>query len=129
MPEVVIFADVIKNVTIVIVIIKTIIKYSKKVKIQSTSIFLDITKFADFRWQNASWLLQSRDLHIFWIFLRYVITAPSFIIVEYVWQILGRGGGPFWLTHPNPWAAPKKPFLNRVKCEKMLTSIATTWHC
>ena len=49
MPEVVIFADVIKNVTIVIVIIKTIIKYSKKVKIQSTSIFLDITKFADFR--------------------------------------------------------------------------------
>ena len=49
MPEVVIFADIIKIVTIVIVIIKTIIKESKKVKIQTISVFLDITKFADFR--------------------------------------------------------------------------------
>ena len=49
MPEVVIFADIIKIVTIVIVIIKTIIKDSKKVKIQPISVFLDITKFADFR--------------------------------------------------------------------------------
>ena len=49
MPEVVIFADIIKIVTIVIVIIKTIIKDSKKVKIQTISVFLDITKFADFR--------------------------------------------------------------------------------
>ena len=100
MPEVIIFADIIKIVTIVIVIIKTIIKDSKKVKIQTISVFLDITKFADFRWQNASWLLQSRDLHIFWIFLRYVITAPSFIIVGYVWQILGRGVDLFGLPTP-----------------------------
>ena len=49
MPEVVIFADIIKIVTIVIVIIKTIIKDSKKVKIQTISVFLDITKFAEFR--------------------------------------------------------------------------------
>ena len=49
MPEVVIFADIIKIVTIVIVIIKAIIKDSKKVKIQTISVFLDITKFADFR--------------------------------------------------------------------------------
>ena len=49
MPEVIIFADIIKIVTIVIVIIKTIIKDSKKVKIQTISVFLDITKFADFR--------------------------------------------------------------------------------
>ena len=49
MPEVVTFADIIKIVTIVIVIIKTIIKDSKKVKIQTISVFLDITKFADFR--------------------------------------------------------------------------------
>ena len=49
MPEVVIFADIIKIVTIVIVIIKTIIKDSKKVKIQTISVFLDITKLADFR--------------------------------------------------------------------------------
>ena len=37
---------------------------------------------------------------------------PSFIIVRYVWQILGRG--PFALPS-HPWAAPKKHILNRVK--------------
>ena len=33
----------------------------------------------------------SSDLYIFWVFPRYGITAPSFIIVGYMWQILGRG--------------------------------------
>ena len=37
---------------------------------------------------------------------------PSFIIVRYVWQVLGRGG---FLPPSHPWAAPKKPILNRVK--------------
>ena len=37
---------------------------------------------------------------------------PSFIIVRYVRQILERGGQK---DPPNPWAAPKKPILNRVK--------------
>ena len=40
---------------------------------------------------------------------------PSFIIVAYVWQILKRMG---LLPLPpalHPWAAPKKPILNRVK--------------
>ena len=36
---------------------------------------------------------------------------PSFIIVGYVWQILGRGT----FLPPYPWAALKKPILNRVK--------------
>ena len=37
-----------------------------------------------------------------------------FILVGYVWQILGRG--PFYLPRlPHPWAAPKKPILTRIK--------------
>ena len=36
---------------------------------------------------------------------------PSFIILGYVWQILGRKG----LFAPHPWAALKSPILNRVK--------------
>ena len=40
---------------------------------------------------------------------------PSFIIVGYVWEILGRGV--FLPPSPSlhPWASPKKPILNRVK--------------
>ena len=37
---------------------------------------------------------------------------PSFIIVGYVWRILGRRGQK---APPHPWAAPKKPILNRVR--------------
>ena len=36
----------------------------------------------------------------------------SFIIVGYAWQIFERGA---FLAPPHPWAAPKKPILNRVK--------------
>ena len=53
----------------------------------------------------------SRDSYNFLIFFREGITVPSFIILRYLWQILGRG--PFW--PPHPWAAPKMPILNRVK--------------
>ena len=37
---------------------------------------------------------------------------PSFIIVGFVWQILGRGAKK---APPHSRAAPKKPILNRVK--------------
>ena len=37
---------------------------------------------------------------------------PSFIIVECMWQILGRCG--FLTLPPNSWATPKKPILNTV---------------
>ena len=55
----------------------------------------------------------SRDSYILRIFFRYSISVPSFIIVGYVWQILRRGAlfGPL----PHLRAAPKNPFLNRVK--------------
>ena len=39
---------------------------------------------------------------------------PNFIIVAYVWQLLGRE--PFCPT-PHLWAAPKKPILSRVKVD------------
>ena len=38
----------------------------------------------------------------------------SFIIAGYLWRILGRGPK----TPPYPWAALKKPILNRVKAGK-----------
>ena len=37
---------------------------------------------------------------------------PSFIIIGYVWRILGRGAKKPSPHHP--WAARKKPILNRV---------------
>ena len=48
---------------------------------QSISVFLDIAKFAGFRWKYA-------DASFFGL----GITVPSFIIVRYVWQILGMVG-------------------------------------
>ena len=59
---------------------------------QSISVFLDIAKFADLLWrmlcqQNSKGV--SCDSHMFWILFRYVITVPSFMIIGYVWQILG----------------------------------------
>ena len=51
----------------------------------------------------------SLDSYNFWIFFRKGITLPSFIILEYVRQILGR---PF--CPPHPWAAPKISIKNRV---------------
>ena len=44
------------------------------------------------------------------------MTVPSFTIVGYAWQILGRGGKK---APSHPWAAPKKPILNRVKLVKL----------
>ena len=62
---------------------------------QSIHAFLDIAKFADFRWKIDDFSRTadvSRDLYIFWIFFGYSITVPRFMIEGYVWQILGRGG-------------------------------------
>ena len=69
---------------------------------QSVSVFLDIKKFAFFPWK----MLMSAELkgcatwYIFWIFFRWGITVPSFIISGYVSQILGRG--PFCRSPPPP---------------------------
>ena len=60
------------------------------------------------------------DSYISCIFFRWGITVLSLIIVGYVWEILGREA--FWHALPHPWAAPKKPVLNRVKSETLLLS-------
>ena len=49
-------------------------------------------------------MVVSRDLYMFWIFFRQSITMLSFIIVGYVWQILGRGG----IYVPRFVSSPKK---------------------
>ena len=49
----------------------------------------------------------SRDSYIFWIFFRWGITVPSFIIVTDF-----RGGS--FLPPPHPSAVPKMPILNRL---------------
>ena len=43
------------------------------------------------------------------------------MIVGYVWQILGRGA---FLPHPHPhpWAAQKRPILNRVKWQDKIVN-------
>ena len=54
---------------------------------QSIFVFLDITKFADFQWKNPD-VSRNQDvchvIRIFWIFFRYGITVPCFIIAAYV---------------------------------------------
>ena len=64
-------------------------------------------------WCQQNSIGVSRDSYSFLIFLRSCMTVPSFIIVGYVWQILRTGA--FCPPLPvYPWAAPKKPILNRV---------------
>ena len=115
-PRVAIFADIIKVVTI---FTKTIFKDSKKkkleiiIKIQSISVFLHVTKFTDFRWKNAD-VSRSQGVSyvIHMIFGSSLgITVPSFIIVGYIWQILGRGS----LFALHLWKILKRSILNRVK--------------
>ena len=52
----------------------------------------------------------SRDSYTSRISSTQIIIVPSFIIVEYVWQILE--GRPFFLPHP--CVALKNPILNRI---------------
>ena len=43
---------------------------------------------------------------------------PRFITVGYVKPILGKEGS-FYPTPPQPWAARKRPILNRVKISEL----------
>ena len=44
---------------------------------QSTSVFLDITKVADFRWKNADVSITQGVFHVIYIFFGYSIASPS----------------------------------------------------
>ena len=56
---------------------------------QSISVFLDIAKFADFRWKNADVSRTQGVCHMIYIFfgssLDKVLVCEVFIIVEFVW--------------------------------------------
>ena len=105
-PRVANFADIIK---IAAIFIETTFEKSYKVKIIRNyllkcicTVFLDITKVADFQWKNADVSRTQGVCHviyIFWFFFRQGITVSSFISVGSVWQILGRGA---FLTTPPP---------------------------
>ena len=59
--------------------------------------------------QQNSWIV-SRDLNNFWIFFRQGTIVPSFIIVRFMWQTLGRG-----VLLLSPYVSSlKKPISNRV---------------
>ena len=82
---------------------------------QSISVFLYITKFADFRWKMlmsaelrgcVTWFIYFLDLLQVWY------NCAKFHHCRICVTDLGKGG-PF--CHPHPWAAPKMPILNRVK--------------
>ena len=74
---------------------------------QSISVFLDITKFADFQWKNADvsrtqGVCRESSLGNCTKFHHCRISVTDF-----------REGGIF--GSPHPWAFPKMPILNRVK--------------
>ena len=71
---------------------------------QSTSEFLDIAKFADFRWKNADVSKTQGMCHVILIVFGTSL-GKVFIIVGYMWQIVGMGG-PFWT--PESVSSPEK---------------------
>ena len=128
-PGVAICADITKTIT---TFIKTIIKDSRKVKrirnyvsnlymykimykimYQSISVFLDISKFADFRWK----ILMSTGLKGYITWFIYFLDLPS---VRYNCAMFHhcrirvkdfREWGPFWSTGPVSLSSPEKAHL------------------
>ena len=100
-----IFADIIKILTMFII---TIYKDSRKVKINRNyiskyNLYLDIAKLVDSGWKNADVSRTQGVCHVIHIFFHHCrICVTDF-----------REERPF--CSPYPWAAPKKPILNRIK--------------
>ena len=97
---------------------------------QSISVLLRIAKFADFRWKMlmsaelkgcVTWFIYFFDL----LWLRYNC-AKFHHCRTYVWQIIWNGSllAP---RLPNPWAASKRPILNRVKGHKSNDPISSIY--
>ena len=110
---------------------------------QSIHIFLDIAKFADFQWKVADVSRTQGVRHViymfFGFFLREGITVPSFITVEYLWQILGRGGSflpPPFREQPRKslswiglmFSFPKQLQIFRIEASKKRHSFALSIH-
>ena len=105
-----IFAGIIKIVTF---LLKQSLKTEEKLKeleiLYQNAIYAFISWYNKICWFPVKncWYQRnsrgvSRDSYILWIFFRYSISVPSFIIVGYVWQILRRGAlfGPLSVSSP-----------------------------
>ena len=82
---------------------------------QSLSVFLDITKFADFQWKNADVSRNQGVFHVIHIFFGFSLGKVNCAMFHQCRICVTdfREGGLF--GQPHPWAALKMPFLNRVK--------------
>ena len=84
---------------------------------QSISVFLDTTKFSGSQWKNADVSRNQRVCHVIFTFfgsslVRYnCAKLHNYSICE---TNLWEGGAFCPLFAPHPWAAPKRPILNRV---------------
>ena len=110
-----IFANIIQIVT---TFIRKIFKYLKKVK-RSRNNESKYNQYLYFLIQqnlliSSEKMLMSAGLKgcvtwfiFFWVFFRWGTSVPSFIILGYVWQILGRGEGEGFASHPSV-SSPEK---------------------
>ena len=75
----------------------------------------------------------SRDLYIFWIFLRSGITLPSVIIVGYVWEILERRGSkkppPPHIIREQLWKSPSWIGLNLLYSNLLVNGYSSNEDC
>ena len=94
---------------------------------QSITVFFDITKVADFRWRNADVSRAQEACHENYIFFGSSLGAQSFIIAEYVWQILWRGAFATPSLPNSSVSTSKKPILNRVNNRSVKISFQKTY--
>ena len=98
-----IFADIIKFVTMFI----------KKIFKDSGKVFLDLAKFAEFRWKNADVSRTQGVCHLIHIFFGSSLGKYNCSKFNH-WRICVTDfKEAAFLASSYPWAAPKKPILNR----------------
>ena len=72
---------------------------------QSILVFLDIAKFADYRWKIADASRTQGVGYVIYIFFRSSLAKANFMTIGYVWRILGSSG----IFAPSPCVSiPKK---------------------
>ena len=94
---------------------------------QSITVFFDITKVADFQWRNADVSRAQEACHVNYIFFGSFLGVQSFIIAEYVWQILWRGAFATPSLPHSSVSTSKKPILNRVNNRSVKISFQKTY--
>ena len=109
------------------------LKTQKKLKelesFNQNAIYTCISWYSKIRWISLKncWCQQnsmgvSRDSYIFWFFFRQGVTVPSFIILGYVLQILGKET----FCPPYPSAVPKNPWIELKHLWKSVSKVYQT---